>query len=484
MINGQLSKRLKLYTSRLLDNLYDCPDVFHQTSDWPGDFPGRTLLALTSIYLIYDEGSTERQIIKERLDKFFKHLDMFTNENHFFGPLFDKRLINEQQLSGNSWYIRGLCRYYEIFKDNKVLEYLNTIIDSFLLPLSFEYHTYPITSREVEGGVAGHLLQSKDNKWMLSSDVGCAYLMLDGYVSVYEVTKDQRLKDAIASIIEQYQKIDYVALKCQTHATLTCARAILRFYQQTHEEKYLLLAKNIFDKYQKVGMTDDYQNLNWFQRPDSWTEPCCVIDSLILAKHLYLITKDKHYLVLLNRIYTNGLRTFQRDNGGAGCTTIQKDGVGQLKMFMYEAYFCCTLREGEGFYELSRSIIKDNNLYLLMIPESFEDENIKVVVDLYEDKVIYVEFKKPGEISLYVPNGFKCQCPVKDNLLTINSNTDVSFEIDIQKVDNRYLYGDMLLSKKKQHIDKMYYLNNKEYSYISDSSSFKQDELKDLIQEL
>ena len=44
MVNGNLLKRIKLNTSRLLDDIYNYPNVFQNTSDWPGDFPGRTLL--------------------------------------------------------------------------------------------------------------------------------------------------------------------------------------------------------------------------------------------------------------------------------------------------------------------------------------------------------------------------------------------------------------------------------------------------------
>lgn len=488
MVSGRLLERIKKNTLRILDDIYNYPNVFQNTSDWPGDFPGRTLLALTSLYLVYKEDDPERKRIEERLNIYFSHIKEFLNEDFYFGPLFNKEKINEQQLSGNAWFFRGLCRYYQITKDEEIISWLERINKKFLLPLSPCYSTYPIKERRPDGGIAGHILETKDKRWLLSSDIGCAFILLDGYVSTYEILKDDELKKAIEDIIDKYQQIDFVNLKCQTHATLTCARAILRFYQITKEEKYLNLVKRIFDKYEKQGMTDDYQNVNWFLKNESWTEPCCVIDSFILAKHLYLITNENRYLVLFNRIYLNGLRTFQRDNGGAGCTSVAKDGVKELKVIMYEAFFCCTLREGEGMYELSTSIFKTGDKYLFMIPESYEDDTLQAHIDLYEDKVMRIEFKKPTILSIYVPRGFNSNLPVNNNLITINSNggntINIQFDIDIQKDGYRYMVGDMLLSKKMKHIDKIYHLDNEDYSYIYDSSKFDEKEISEIVQTL
>ena len=66
-------------------------------------------------------------------------------------------------------------------------------------------------------------------------------------------------------------------------------------------------------------MTLDYSNFNWCGRPDTWTEPCCIVDSFLLAAQLEEITGDKRYLTLMNRIYFNSFRLAQRSNGGAGC---------------------------------------------------------------------------------------------------------------------------------------------------------------------
>ena len=74
MINGKLLERIKKNTLRVLDDIYNYPSVFKYSLDWPGDFPGRTLLALTSLYLIYPRNSVESKNIKDRIDVIFSHI--------------------------------------------------------------------------------------------------------------------------------------------------------------------------------------------------------------------------------------------------------------------------------------------------------------------------------------------------------------------------------------------------------------------------
>ena len=121
-----------------------------------------------------------------------------------------------------------------------------------------------------------------------------------------------------------------------------------------------------------------------------------------------------------------------------------------------------------------------------MLPESFEDETIKANIDLYEEKVLCIEFKKPAIVSIYVQEGFKSEYPQKDNQITINSNggniVNIPFELEIHKDGYRYMVGDMLLSKKAMHIDKTFFINDNQYSYIYDSSKFNEKELGELTQ--
>ena len=490
MLTGKLFKRIKIYAKRLCDDIYDYPLVFEKEDGWPGDFPGRTLLALSCLFLSLDDTDSEKNVIKEKINVFLNNLYKYVNEDFYFGPKINLRQINEQQLSGNSWYFRGLCRYYEISHDQNIFNKLKSISNKLLIPLADEYRTYPIHKREENGGVSGHILKDSNNNWILSSDVGCAFILLDGYVSIYRIIKDEKLKKAIEKIIDIFADIDVVNLMFQTHATLTATRAILNFYEMTKNEKYLKLAIKLFDIYQREGMSDDYENINWFLKNNgyTWTEPCCVIDSFILSKHLYLITKEIKYLKLYNRIYINGLRTFQRNNGGAGCTTISRNGNGEMRVWLYEAYFCCTLREGEGFYELSRSFVKNQNSYTFLIDESMEDECIKADIDLYEKGIFHLEFKKDLEVVIYVPDGFKSKEIKQSNFLKLNGNIgqviDVHFELDVHRDGIRCLYGDMLLTQKNSSKTRMFIVDQKNYSLISNSLTMSEMDLNELVQKI
>jgi len=99
-------------------------------------------------------------------------------------------------------------------------------------------------------------------------------------------------------------------------------------------------------------MTYTYQNLNWWGRPDTWTEPCAIIDSLMLSLELYKATCKPEYRTIAARIWHNGFATLQRANGGAGTDTVvtKESPWNALAAQMYEAPFCCTMRLAEGLW--------------------------------------------------------------------------------------------------------------------------------------
>ena len=153
-------------------------------------------------------------------------------------------------------------------------------------------------------------------------------------------------------MIAVYLSIDKMAIKAQTHCTLTAARGMLRMYRNAQERRYLQGAEEIFALYTASGMTKTDQNLNWWGRPDSWTEPCAIVDSLMVAAELYRCTGKEAYRTLAARIWHNGFSTCQRDNGGAGTDTLICAGSPHQDLYplLYEAYFCCSMRLAEGLW--------------------------------------------------------------------------------------------------------------------------------------
>ena len=128
----------------------------------------------------------------------------------------------------------------------------------------------------------------------------------------------------------------------------------MRMYDITGEEEYFHKAERIFDLYVNAGMTYTYQNFNWFGKGDTWTEPCAIVDSIMLAVMLYEATKKEEYRTYAARIYFNGFATLQRPNGGAGTDTTISESTDTLRCDLYEAFFCCTMRLAEGLWFIDK----------------------------------------------------------------------------------------------------------------------------------
>lgn len=280
-----------------------------------------------------------------------------TNSGGYLGQRFDPEAVDEQQLSGHSWFLRGLVAYGELFPQSDAMAYAKKIVHNLFLPALQQYENYPIERGETAGGGVSGNLDGKIGNWRLSTDVGCAFIPLDGLAHYYAAVKDEALKPSLERAIEKFMSLDKVGLKMQTHATLTAARGILKFYEATGEDKYLSYVRQILQLYTEWGMTATYENYNWFGRSheEIWTEPCAVVDSMILALELYRYTGEESYKTLARRIWFNGLQFCQRINGGAGPNSCVDERRPYLKRGMYEAFFCCTMRYPEGLYWYDRN---------------------------------------------------------------------------------------------------------------------------------
>lgn len=128
------------------------------------------------------------------------------------------------------------------------MDYLNKTVENVYLPTRGKYSTYPINRRGYVGGVGGHSVE-KLNGWKLSSDVGCAFMSIDGFSHYYQITKNSEIKELLDEMSEVFDKIDKYSLQTQTHCTLTAARGFIRMYNITGECEYLCKAERIFDLY-------------------------------------------------------------------------------------------------------------------------------------------------------------------------------------------------------------------------------------------
>lgn len=369
----EVSARIALNAARLREDYYQMPHVLQpHDCQWPADLEGRALLAFVSHYKMTGE-------INPCMPALLEALPGRLNERGYLGLVTDE--IFEQQLSGHSWLLRGLCEHYEQFLDEFSLAALKTIAEALYLPTRRKYRAYPVERQALKtGDVSGHSHMMLDG-WLLSSDIGCAFMAIDGLSHVYKITKDHRIKALLDEMTDAFCAIDKAALGAQTHCTLTAARGMIRMYHITEDPRYLVGAKDIFALYAfGKGMDATYQNLNWWGRPDSWTEPCAIVDSLMVAGELYKITRKDSYRRCAARIFHNGFASAQRANGGAGtdAVVIPENGQDSLYMKTYEAPFCCTMRLAEGLW-----YVKENVDMLYYELERKENGELWIVHDEY-----------------------------------------------------------------------------------------------------
>lgn len=341
-------KNIEQNFKRLNDEEYSFERLFQSESyDWPGDWEGRALLAFLCHVEIHGKEVPH-------LHKFFEELPRRTNQYCYFGNPFDGVTVDEQQLSGHNWYLRGLLKYAQIYQSEVALDIARSTVENLYLPTIDWYSHYPLERDTKLGEVSGSVTGVIDG-WKLSSDIGCAFMCVDGLAHYYALTKDSHVLEFLNKVIDFFVTVDLLKYRLQTHTTLTCLRGILALYGATGDERYLDIVKEKFAFYLAHGMTLTYENFNWFGREDTWTEPCAVIDSFILATELYRLADEDEYRTLARRIWLNGLQFCQRENGGAGPNTCVTKGQGVLRISMYEAPFCCTMRYAEGLLEYHKN---------------------------------------------------------------------------------------------------------------------------------
>ena len=374
-VDGELKDRIMKNFNRLEEEKYRPENVFlteEQSGNWPGDTEGRTILGL-----VMDARSSNRtpKYLKEIIDRIPSEL----NDRGYMGPIYEGKM-NEQQLSGNGWMLRALCEYYEWTNDTIVLGYIRSISNNLFVAGRGYYSEYPIepnTRDRNVGGEAGTTQVRGTDKWILSSDIGCLFIGMEGAIHAYKHLRTPQLKEVIDEMLAKLKEIDILKINAQTHATLTAARGLVRYSEITDDKSYLEWAENIYKMYKDHGMTEAHGNYNWFDRFDTWTEPCGIVDSYMLAVQLWMNTENPQYKEDAELIYYNALSHAQRNNGGFGTDncpgTASHDDC--LRPRSYEAHWCCTMRGGEGLGSAARysAFTKGDTLYLPFLRECVLD---------------------------------------------------------------------------------------------------------------
>lgn len=477
-VRGDLAARSSLLSSRLEAPMYRPDEIYTiESQGWPGDWEGRTILALTSLCK-----TTKREAAY--LDDIVSGLKTRFNEKGYLKYILPEGEFNEQQLSGHSWLLRGLCEYYTYRRSPEVLLMINGIVRGLFLPALGKYESYPVSPEErlsgdgqESGSVAG-----KIGPWHISTDTGCAFIPLDGLTHAYEILsgtvpepkRDKELASLIDSMIEKFMTLPFLESSVQTHATLTACRGILRRYRQTDDERLLGYARRIFAMYEEHGMTANYENFNWFKLP-KWTEPCAIIDSFMVASELWHITNEPHYGNIAELILYNGMLHTQRNNGGFGCDTCAEDGI--LSVHCYEAYWCCSMRGGEGLAAAAAYAVADDGRILYLTSGDYYvcGKSLKIRTDYPHSDKAYIEYD--GVLKLFLPDNVTFRSDSVTSVASDHVTLDIrgKAEIDIELKESKKLYkgretsfiGPLMLGERGGNVvtlDRDYLLSAEELS--------------------
>ncbi len=413
-ITGELSQRVHKNFDRLEEEKYQPDHVFlteKESGDWPGDTEGRTILGLA-----LDAQASHR--MPKYLDEIIRRIPANLNAKGYMGTIHDGK-AHEQQLSGNGWLLRGLCEYYQWKHDPKVRKAIAGVARNLFLEAAGKYASYPIDpdKRKQNIGAESGSIAGIEGDWILSTDIGCVFIGMDGLIHAYAVLKDKALKAPIETLIDKFLKVDLTGIKAQTHATLTACRGLIRYAEITGERRYIDEAAKRFQLYIDNGLTENYENYNWFDRFETWTEPCAIVDSYMLAMQLWQHTGKPFYLEQAERIYYNAICHTQRHNGGFGCDNCPglTTNTTLLGVHADEAHWCCTMRGGEGLSSVVRYTCfkgKDGVYLTSYRPGRFDiKRNKKELLDFtvetqypFDNNVsITINKNTTGQTSLHLP---------------------------------------------------------------------------------
>lgn len=416
-LRGEFQYRILKNYTRLQEKEYRPEYMFRQTEagyDWPGDWEGRTLLALVLLKRIT---GAEPAYLEELLLGLY---ELLKEKGYLGAPNIEKGQIDEQQLSGHNWLLRGLLECASCDLRPMIEEMIVNMVEHLYLPALGFYERYPLDKcRNYNGNAIGELQKETVNGWLLSTDIGCAYMSLDALSQYYQIYHDERILPLLREMAETFMKIDFAGASLQTQASLCATRGILRLYQETGEEKYWAFAKYLFDFYFETGMTENYGNYNWFGRP-TWTEPCAIVDSFLLAVELFKQSENSRYLEIANKILYNALGYAQRSNGGFGCDKCAVAG-GENELLwvqeeLYEASWCCSMRGAEGLTFAASNAFwqgKDRGFFTNYLSGEYDWGDLKFTVDTafpYKGKIVVSVEKCPAEYRL------KCFIPEHTDL--------------------------------------------------------------------
>ena len=393
--DGLLKARAELAFRHLQDSYFQWDNISKVNfNPFPGDAIGRCLNALVLLSrALHQEAPVNLQEIVRRSPGLH-------NSDGYLGPKLPESRANEDTLAGHNGYFCGWCEYAQWTKDAQAIEILQKMSANLFVPCREAISLYRDNSAAAQVN------------WHLSGgDIGQLFLLLDGITRTYAQVPSPELKAAIETMITRYRGLDLVKIGAQTHAMLSAATGILRWYELHRRPEDLAFAKRLYAQYRDLAMTETHENYNWFNRPE-WTEACAVIDSYILTVNLWRLSGKTSYLEDAHLILFNGLLPGQLRNGGFGTgPCVGANGIRRAKGHA-EAPFCCSMRGGEG---LARAI-----------QYSYFLDRDTVFLAFYSDNTATLRFSD-GTCRVRETTGYPYRGAIRIEVLESQAASDKSF---------------------------------------------------------
>ena len=362
-IEGDLQKRILRNFDRLETQRFQPIEkvgcLREAKYSWPGDMEGRTILSLAMLQQAVDRDA-------KYLQKTMDLLPGRMNDKGYFGKQYFPK-CDEQQLSGHGWFLRGLCELYLDRRDPKVKEMIEDVVDNLVVPTKGKHKVYPIDPAKRAKGKGSYSgeVAGVQGIWRLSTDIGCDFIFMDGVIQAADVLERKDIYPIIDEMVARFLEVDLVAIKAQTHATLTGLRGLIRYAVMTGNAGLIAEAEKRFMLYVREGSTENHMNYNWFGRP-THTEPCAIIDAFMVAAQLWQATGNTAYLEESHKIYFNGIGHGQRKNGGFGLENCSGHEDAFLRIDCPEAWWCCTMRGSEGLMKAAEySFVQSGSTLML-----------------------------------------------------------------------------------------------------------------------
>ncbi|WP_439593815.1 hypothetical protein [Microbacterium sp.] len=313
-------------------------------SDWPGDVAGRLLLTLSRMAR---SGLVPHQRIRELFDAM---IAATAGVGHFGAPA--SEVIDEQQIACHGWVVSAYLQYGAVTGDPRALPAAGAVVDDLLLPGLSKINAYPRERRTLDIGAPSGTATQEVNGWLLSTDTWCVLLTLNGVVPLWEATRRADLEQLILALVSLAGEIDFVAERAQLHATVAAARNIARFAELSGSSEARDVAQSIYEAYVHEARTLNWAPFNWFGRPETWTEPCAIVDSIGLEFTLWRLNADPVHLQNLRRIELNAMAYAQRADGSFGLDAIATAEHPEIYSIADDAWWCCTMRGALGLVDL------------------------------------------------------------------------------------------------------------------------------------